>query len=103
MALQLISPTKGIKNFRADSLIAEMLYGQETDAKHLTIVEAYRVNGFLRACVDMRAAAIGGIPFTVVNAANPEDIRYDSDADYDFPDELGFMTGWSDLIFKTEA
>ncbi|NDC88556.1 MAG: phage portal protein [Bacteroidetes bacterium] len=103
MALQLISPTKGIKNFRADSLIAEMLYGQETDAKHLTIVEAYRVNGFLRACVDMRAAAIGGIPFTVVNAANPEDIRYDSDADYDLPDELGFMTGWSDLIFKTEA
>jgi len=103
MAFQLITPTKGIKNFRADSLIAEMLHGQETNAKHLTIVEAYRVNGFLRACVDLRAAALGGIPYTVVDVKNRENILFDSDADYDFPEQLGFMTGWSDLIFKTEA
>jgi hypothetical protein len=90
MAFQLITPT-------------EMLHGQETNAKHLTIVEAYRVNGFLRACVDLRAAALGGIPYTVIDVNDRENILFDSDADYDFPEQLGFMTGWSDLIFKTEA
>ena len=101
MAVQLISPN-GTKNLNLTQDYVQQIFGYDA-SKKLTALQAYTRNSFFRACIDLRASTLSQVPFTIVRADRPDAVIYDTDRDYDFPDELSWMSNMHDLIFNTEA
>lgn len=66
----------------------------------LTAERAYRRSAFFRRCVNLRADALAGIPFTLRRG---DQILYDSDRFQDWPPELLWLSEIEDLLALREA
>jgi len=110
----LISPmtrraTKGV-NFMpyggyVDGPVAsiEDLFGKTVDHETISVLMAYQKIGYFRAIIELRAAAVSGVPFTI-RQDGAEDPIYDSDRDGDdFPDELEWSQDIQQYISLIEA